>query len=159
MTTNTTSTQTSLPTVTVDDLDQLAERVDRAIAEVQTLAPDVRAKAMTLKSTIEEFHKVGLTHIVKTLKNDPNGKQLLFDLVDQPAVYALFAMHGLVRADLRTQVSRVHRYGSPLHAVARRRRESCRCARQDRLRPPCRQLQRLFDVVGDSAEHGGRIPS
>ena len=107
MTTNTTSTQTSLPTVTVDDLDQLAERVDRAIAEVQTLAPDVRAKAMTLKSTIEEFHKVGLTHIVKTLKNDPNGKQLLFDLVDQPAVYALFAMHGLVRADLRTQVSRV----------------------------------------------------
>ncbi len=102
-----TEAKTSVPTVTVDDLDQLAERVDKAIAEVQTLEPDVRAKAMTLKSTIEEFHKAGLTHIVKTLKNDPNGKQLLFEMVDEPTVYALFAMHGLVRADMRTQVSRV----------------------------------------------------
>lgn len=102
-----TEARTSVPTVTVDDLDQLAERVDKAIADVQTLESDVRAKAMTLKSTIEEFHKAGLTHIVKTLKNDPNGKQLLFEMVDEPTVYALFAMHGLVRADLRTQVSRV----------------------------------------------------
>jgi hypothetical protein len=62
---------------------------------------------MTLKSTIEEFHKVGLTHVVKKLKDDPHGKQLLFELVDEPTVYALFAMHGLVRADLKTQVSRV----------------------------------------------------
>lgn len=99
--------KTSLPMVTVDDLDHLAERVDKAIAEVQTLEPEARAKAIMLKSTIEEFHKVGLTHIVKTLKNDPDGKQLLFDMVDEPTVYALFSMHGLVRADLQTQVSRV----------------------------------------------------
>ena len=103
----TTPTTTSVPTVTVDDLEHLAERVDKAIAEVQALDPEVRAKAMTLKSTIEEFHKAGLTHIVRTLKNDEHGKQLLFDLVDEPNVYALFAMHGLVRADMRTQVSRV----------------------------------------------------
>lgn len=102
-----TDTKTSVPSVTVDDLEQLAEKVDKAIAEVQGLEPSVRAKAMALKSAIEEFHKAGLTHIVKTLKNDPNGKQLLFELVDEPNVYALFAMHGLVRADLRTRVSRV----------------------------------------------------
>ena len=102
-----TEAKTSVPNLTVDDLEQLAERVDKAITEVQTLEPDVRAKAMALKSTIEEFHKAGLTHIVKTLKNDPHGKQLLFEMVDEPTVYALFAMHGLVRADLRTQVSRV----------------------------------------------------
>ena len=99
--------KTSVPNLTVDDLEQLAERVDKAIAEVQTLEPNVRAKAMALKSTIEEFHKAGLTHIVRTLKNDPHGKQLLFEMVDAPTVYALFAMHGLIRADLRTQVSRV----------------------------------------------------
>ena len=98
--------ETRLPIVTVDDLEQMAERVDKAIAEVQSLEPDVRAKAMALKSAIEEFHKAGLTHMVKTLKNDPNGKQLLFEMVDEPTVYALFAMHGLVRADLKTQVSR-----------------------------------------------------
>lgn len=90
-----------------DDLEQLAQRVDRAVAEIQSLEPDVRDKALTLKSAIEEFHTAGLTHIVKTLKSDPHGKQLLFEMVDEPTVYALFAMHGLVRVDLKTQVSRV----------------------------------------------------
>ena len=107
MSTDTPEAKTSTPMVTVDNLEQLAERVDKAIAEVQALDPDVRVKAMTLKSTIEEFHKVGLTHIVKKLKDDPEGKKLLFELVDEPTVYALFAMHGLVRADLKTQVERV----------------------------------------------------
>lgn len=107
MSTDTPDAKTSTPMVTVDNLEQLAERVDKAIAEVQALDPEVRAKAMTLKSTIEEFHKVGLTRIVKKLKDDPEGKKLLFELVDEPTVYALFAMHGLVRADLKTQVSRV----------------------------------------------------
>ncbi len=107
MSTEMPETKTSTPMVTVDSLEQLAERVDKAIAEVQAMEPESRAKAMTLKSTIEEFHKVGLTHIVKTLKNDADGKKLLFALVDEPTVYALFAMHGLVRADLKTQVGRV----------------------------------------------------
>ncbi len=107
MSTDTPPANTSLPMVAVDDLEQLADRVDKAIAELQTLEPDARAKAMNLKSAIEEFHKVGLTHIVKTLKNDANGKKLLFEIVDEPTVYALFAMHGLVRADLKTQVGRV----------------------------------------------------
>ena len=90
-----------------DDLEHLARQVDGAIAEVQSLAPDVRAKAMALKSTIEAFHKVGLTHMARKLKEDPAGKQLLFELLDEPAVYALFTMHGLVRADPRTRVTRV----------------------------------------------------
>ena len=101
-----TNAETSVPMVTVDDLEQLAERVDQAIAEVQALEPPARNKAMALKSTIEEFHKAGLTQIVRKLKNDPNGKQLLFELVENPTVYALFTMHGLVRADLKTRVSR-----------------------------------------------------
>ena len=99
--------KTSLPSLTVDDFEQLAQKVDQAVAEVQTLSTEARNKAMTLKSAIEEFHKVGLTHIVRAMKNDPNGKEILFRLVDEPAVYALFAMHGLVRADLQTQVRRV----------------------------------------------------
>lgn len=107
MSTDASETKTSTPMMAVDNLEQLAERADKAIAEIQSLDPEVRAKAMALKSAIEEFHKVGLTQIVKKLKDDPNGKHLLFELVDDPTVYALFAMHGLIRADLRTQVSRV----------------------------------------------------
>ncbi len=98
---------TSTPTLTVNDLAQLAERVDRAVAEVGSLDPEQRAKALALKSAIEEFHKVGLTKIVRRLKEDSRGKELLFELVDDPTVYTLFSMHGLVRADLRTRVSRV----------------------------------------------------
>ncbi len=101
------SDSTSVPTLTVDDLAKLAERVDHAVAEVGALEPAVRAKAMSLKLAIEEFHKIGLTTVVRRLKDDPRGKELLFELVDDPTVYALFSMHGLVRADLRTRVSRV----------------------------------------------------
>ncbi len=90
-----------------DLLSGLAERVDHAFSEVQSMPAEMRNKAVALKSAIEEFHKIGLTHIVKHLKSDPRGKELLFELVDEPAVYALFSMHGLVRADLRTQVIRV----------------------------------------------------
>lgn len=101
------SDATSAPTLTVDDLTQLAERVDHAVAEVGALEPAVRAKALALKSVIEEFHKVGLTTIVRRLKEDPRGKELLFELVDDPAVYSLFSMHGLVRSNVQTRVSRV----------------------------------------------------
>lgn len=97
----------STPQLTVDDLEVLARRVDDAMGEVTAMPAEYRAKATALKSAIEEFHKVGLTHIVKTLKNDPAGKEILFRLVDEPAVFTLFSMHGLVRADLRTQVLRV----------------------------------------------------
>jgi len=96
-----------VPATTGDDLSELADRVDKAIAEVSALAPEVRAKALAVKSAIEEFHKAGLTRIVKLLKADLRGKELLFELVEEPTVYALFAMHGLVRADLRTRVARV----------------------------------------------------
>lgn len=107
MTSQASASETQLPITSSDDLEQLAQRVDGAIAEIQSLAPDVRAKALALKSAIEAFHKVGLTHIVRKLKDDPAGKQLLFDLLDEPAVYALFTMHGLVRADPKTRVARV----------------------------------------------------
>lgn len=97
----------SIPTIPNPDLDQLAERVDRAIAEVRALPEQAQAKALALKDAIEEFHKLGLTRIVQRLKEDPRGKELLFELVDDPSVHALFTMHGLVRADLRTRVARV----------------------------------------------------
>jgi nitrite reductase/ring-hydroxylating ferredoxin subunit len=81
-----------------NDLTSLAEQVDRVIAEVSALEPEIRAKALAVKSAIEEFHRSGLTSIVKTLKGDPRGKELLFELVDDPTVYALLTLHGIVRS-------------------------------------------------------------
>ncbi|MEN1680136.1 MAG: NifU family protein [Planctomycetota bacterium] len=88
------------------DLEEAAQRVDRAIAAADALEGSAKEATAELRSAIEQFHKAGLTHIVRTLKADPRGKELLFSLVDDPGVYALFAMHGIVRQDLTTRVRR-----------------------------------------------------
>lgn len=95
-------------------LETLAEQVDRAMAEVRALDEDARNRAVALKQAVEAFHKAGLTTIIQRLKADPRGKELLFELVDDPLVYALFAMHGLVRLDLATRVARVLEQIRPL---------------------------------------------
>ncbi len=97
-----------MSTTTMDpvSIQHLAQKVDDAMAEVQSLPPAERAKALALKAAIEEFHKEGLTRIVRALKSDARGKELLFELVDSPEVRTLLAMHGLIRADLKTRVSR-----------------------------------------------------
>lgn len=101
--------ETAATTVTLNssELEDLARQVDRALATVRTLPHDARTPALELKDAIEAFHKLGLTKIVQRLKDDPRGKELLFELVDDPAVYALFAAHGLVREDLGVRAARV----------------------------------------------------
>ena len=89
------------------ELEELAQKVDRALADVHALPPDAQKQALALKDAIEAFHKLGLTRIIQQLKEDPRGRELLFALVDDPAVYALFQMHGLVREDLSVRVTRV----------------------------------------------------
>jgi Fe-S cluster biogenesis protein NfuA/nitrite reductase/ring-hydroxylating ferredoxin subunit len=88
-------------------LDQLAERADRALADVRALPKEAQTTALALKAALDDLYKLGLTRIVQRLKEDGRGKELLFDLVDDPAVYALLTMHGIVREDLRAQASRV----------------------------------------------------
>ncbi len=98
---------TDAPTTTEMDLESLAQQVDQALAQVMKLDGPAQAAALDLKRAIEAFHRLGLTQIVQRLKADPRGKELLFELVDEPSVYALFAMHGIVRADVATQAARV----------------------------------------------------
>ncbi len=94
----TTAEAADTPPAAGDDLTRLAEQVDRAIAEISALEPEIREKALAVKSAIEEFHRGGLTAIVRTLKGDLRGKELLFELVDDPTVYALLTLHGIVRS-------------------------------------------------------------
>jgi hypothetical protein len=80
-----------------DALEELAVQVDRAVEAIESLDDAARGKALALQVAIEAFHRAGLTTIVRRLKADGRGKELLFELVDDPAVRVLFAMHGLVR--------------------------------------------------------------
>jgi nitrite reductase/ring-hydroxylating ferredoxin subunit/Fe-S cluster biogenesis protein NfuA len=89
------------------DFEKLAEAVDVAIKDMEKLEPEAKKKARQVKQAVEDFHKPGLTAIVKALKSDPRGKELLFELVDDPSVKAIFALHGLIRVDPTTHSARV----------------------------------------------------
>lgn len=85
--------------------DRLAAAVDDAATAAEALDGDAKATARALADAIEAFHKPALVYIVQTLKADPRGKELLFDLVDEPSVRALFAMHGIIKADPMTRAN------------------------------------------------------
>ena len=86
-----------------DDLEAIAAHVDHAIEALEGLDAAARDKADAVRAAIEAFHRVGLTRIVKRLKADPRGKEILFELVDDPGVRALFAMHGIIRTEAATE--------------------------------------------------------
>jgi Fe-S cluster biogenesis protein NfuA/nitrite reductase/ring-hydroxylating ferredoxin subunit len=88
-------TQTSDPV----DLDAAARRVDVAVERAGLLDGESRRVAMDLKAAIEAFHREGLVRLVRRVVQDPRGKDLMAEAVDDPVVYALLVMHGIVRAD------------------------------------------------------------
>jgi len=85
------------------ELEDHARRVDAALAAVAQLDGAARDAAIELKEAIEQFHRPALVHIVRTLRDDPRGKELLFALVDDPSVHAVLALHGIVRASVVTR--------------------------------------------------------
>jgi nitrite reductase/ring-hydroxylating ferredoxin subunit/Fe-S cluster biogenesis protein NfuA len=89
-----------------DTLEQLASRIDQAAA-VDKLDHQARDSAHELQHAIEAFHKEALTRMVRRLKDDPRGKELLFEMVDDPLIYALFVRHAIVRPNIIMRVSRV----------------------------------------------------
>lgn len=86
-------------TVLVEDL---ASALDRAVGAVRELDAPARAAATDLETALNEAHRAALVHIVRTLRADPRGKELLFALVDEPAVRMVLLMHGIVRPDPET---------------------------------------------------------
>lgn len=86
-------------------LEELAGRVDAALAAVEVLPGPVRAAALELKDALDALHRAGLARIVADLRADPRGRELLFALVDAPEVLTLLQLHGLVRTpDLAARV-------------------------------------------------------
>ncbi|MEL6890633.1 MAG: NifU family protein [Actinomycetota bacterium] len=90
----------------VDEFERLAACVDTARAELEDLDDDAARVAADLADSVEAFHRPALVSIVRTLRDDPRGKELLFQLVDDPHVRAVFALHGIIRADPATRAER-----------------------------------------------------
>ncbi|WP_203530608.1 NifU family protein [Thermaerobacter sp. PB12/4term] len=87
------------------DFESLAAAVDRALAAIRELPDEARQKAMELKEAIEAFHRHALRRLVRVLRATEAGKELLFRVVEDPAIYALFHLHGIVRPDLTARVA------------------------------------------------------
>jgi Fe-S cluster biogenesis protein NfuA/nitrite reductase/ring-hydroxylating ferredoxin subunit len=94
-------------TTTETPFEDLAKRVDDAVAALADLDPSARAVAEELQAAIEAVHRAGLVTIVKRLRSDDAARPVLFELVDDPVVHLLLTVHGLVRPDPVTHANQV----------------------------------------------------
>lgn len=90
------------------DLEKAAAALDDALARKAELDPLPRQALDDTLASLNAIHKAGLTAIVRALRADPRGKELLFELVDDAAVRMILSMHGIIRAaDPMTAAARV----------------------------------------------------
>ncbi|MFZ2503372.1 MAG: NifU family protein [Nocardioides sp.] len=81
------------------DLEAVAERLDAAMKRLVDLPAEARKDAEGAIDALNDLHKRGLVTVVRRLRDDPRGKELLFELVDEPEVRMILAMHGIIRPD------------------------------------------------------------
>jgi Fe-S cluster biogenesis protein NfuA/nitrite reductase/ring-hydroxylating ferredoxin subunit len=84
-------------------IEELADALDRAIAAQVDIDRLSQRVVEDVKKALEDIHRAAIVTIVRSLRDDPRGKELLFDLVDDPAVRLVLLMHGLIRPDPMTQ--------------------------------------------------------
>jgi Fe-S cluster biogenesis protein NfuA/nitrite reductase/ring-hydroxylating ferredoxin subunit len=84
------------------DIEDLARALDAAGAAVATLEASSRSVAEDLRRALDDAHRAALVHLIRALRADARGKELLFAAVDVPAVRMVLLMHGLIRPDPST---------------------------------------------------------
>ncbi|MEM9666847.1 MAG: NifU family protein [Bacteroidota bacterium] len=87
--------------------EKLSTEVDAAIEQCRALDDDGRAGSLRLKKALEGYHKHVLAQIIRRLKTDTRGRELLYDLVDDEAVYGALRLHGLLKVDINQRVANV----------------------------------------------------
>ncbi|MDO5502324.1 MAG: NifU family protein [Actinomycetia bacterium] len=83
-------------------VETLGARLDAADAAVRALAEADRAVAEELAASLKELGTTALTTIVRALRADERGRELLFELVDDPVVRMSLLVHGIIRPDPMT---------------------------------------------------------
>lgn len=89
-----------------ESFDDLARRVDELRDRIHHQDPEVAALLDETVEAITAFNRVGLMVLVRMLRSDPRGQDILFAAVDEPEVMALLVSHGLVKANLTLDVLR-----------------------------------------------------
>lgn len=94
-------------TTTEQSFEELAKRVDDAVAALEDLDPAARKVAEELQAAIEAVHKAGLVTMIRRMREDEAARQVLFGLVEDPVVHTLLSLHGILRPDPMTQANQV----------------------------------------------------
>ena len=92
---------------TSESLSDLARRIDDLREKVSHEGPKTQELLGETIEAITAFNRLGLAALVKFLRADPRGTQLLYEAVDLPEVMALMASHNIIRTDLTLEVLRV----------------------------------------------------
>lgn len=87
------------------DFATLAAAVDRAMERVGQLPEEFREVTLKLKEALEALNAQALTTLVRLLRQDPRGEELLYEALDQPEVYQLFLSHGIIQPSLESRVA------------------------------------------------------
>ena len=88
------------------DAEALATAVDRAREAMAPLDEDIRRRAEALVKARESFLAAGVREMIRRLKSDDRSREVLFELVDDPLVYAVLLELGVVKPDVTTRVAR-----------------------------------------------------
>lgn len=89
------------------DLAALAARVEDAARDVRQLDERARAAAERQRQAIEAFHRSALVTIVRRLRDDDRGAELLMELAGEPDVHAVLLLHGILRPDPTARAAQV----------------------------------------------------
>ena len=90
------------------EFEVVARRADEALAGVRALADEAaREKALALKDALEALTRAGLVALVRAVREDERGRELLGAALERPEVYALLTMHGIIRPSVAHRVAAV----------------------------------------------------
>lgn len=87
--------------------EELAKRVDDAVAAAAELDEPARTVAQELQDAVEAVHRSGLLTMVRRMREHEAAREVLFELVDDPVVHLLLSLHGIVRPDPVTNANQV----------------------------------------------------
>ena len=89
-----------------DSPETLAAAVDRAREQMAPLDEDIRKRADALLKARDSFLAAGVRELVRRFKADERAREVHFEAVDDPLVYAVLMELGIVRPDVTTRVAR-----------------------------------------------------
>jgi Fe-S cluster biogenesis protein NfuA len=101
------STERRSPARAPESFEQRAARLSAAEQAVAALDSEARQAATELVDAVEAHHAAVLRRVVGRLRQDERGAELLYEVVEDPEVYASLVKAGIVRPSLAMQAIQV----------------------------------------------------